>query len=32
LRIKYNPDKKGLEECRKLGKTVAEKVLKTSLS
>ena len=32
LRIKYNPDKKGLEECLKLGKTVAEKVLKTSLS
>ena len=32
LRIKYNPDKNGLEECRKLGKTVAEKLLKTSLS
>jgi flavodoxin I len=32
LRIKYNPDKKGLEECRKLGKTVAEKMLKTSIS
>ena len=32
LRIKYNPDKKGLEECRKLGKTVAEKILKTSLT
>lgn len=32
LRIKYNPDKKGLEECRKLGKTVAEKIVKTSLS
>ena len=32
LRIKYNPDKKGLEECRKLGKTVAEKILKTSIS
>ena len=32
LRIKYNPDKKGLEECRQLGKTVAEKVLKRSLS
>jgi flavodoxin I len=31
LRIKYNPDKKGLEECRKLGKTVAEKILKTRL-
>ena len=32
LRIKYNPDKKGLEECNKLGKTVAEKILKTSLT
>jgi flavorubredoxin len=32
LRIKYNPDKNGLEECRKLGKTVAEKIVKTSLS
>ena len=32
LRIKYNPDKKGLEECRKLGKSVAEKIVKTSLS
>jgi len=32
LRVKYNPDKKGLEECRKLGKTVAEKIVKTSLS
>jgi flavodoxin I len=32
LRIKYNPDEKGLEECRKLGKTVAEKILKISLS
>jgi len=32
LRIKYNPDKKGVEECRKLGKTVAEKILKTSLT
>ena len=31
LRIKYNPDKKGLDECRQLGKTVAEKILKTSL-
>ena len=29
LRIKYNPDKKGLEECRTLGKTVAEKMLNT---
>ena len=32
LRIKYNPDKKGLEECRKLGKTVAEKIVKKSIS
>ena len=32
LRIKYNPDKKGAEECFKLGKIVAEKVLKTSLT
>jgi flavodoxin I len=32
LRIKYNPDEKGLDECRELGKKVAEKVLKTSLS
>jgi len=32
LLIKYNPDEKGLEECRKLGKTVAEKILKASLS
>ncbi len=32
LRIKYNPDKKGLEECSKLGKTVAEKILKTTLN
>ncbi|MCJ7613847.1 flavodoxin domain-containing protein [Candidatus Bathyarchaeota archaeon] len=32
LRIKYNPDQKGLDECRQLGKTVAEKILKTSLS
>ncbi len=32
LRIKYNPAKNGLEECRKLGKTVAEKILKTSLT
>ena len=31
LRVKYNPDSKGLEECRKLGKTVAEKILKTSI-
>jgi flavodoxin I len=32
LRIKYNPDTKALEECRKLGKTVAEKIVKTSLT
>jgi len=32
LLAKYNPDKKRLEECRKLGKTVAEKIVKTSLS
>ena len=31
LRIKYNPDKNGLDECRKLGKAVAEKVVKKSL-
>lgn len=31
LRIKYNPDEEGLEECRRLGKTVAEKVLKNAL-
>ena len=31
LRIKYNPDKKGLEECRKLGKAVAEKIVKNDL-
>ena len=32
LRIKYNPDKKGLEECRKLGKAVAKKIVTTILS
>ena len=32
LRIKYNPDAKGLEMCHQLGKTVAEKILKTRLS
>lgn len=32
LLIKYNPDEKGLEECRRLGKTVAEKIVKASLS
>lgn len=31
LRIKYNPDKQGLEECRKLGKTIAEKIVKNAL-
>jgi len=31
LLIRYIPDEKGLEECRKLGKTVAEKVVKASL-
>lgn len=31
LRIKYNPDKNALEDCRKLGKTIAEKMLKRSL-
>lgn len=28
LLIKYTPDEKGLEECRKLGKEVAEMILK----
>jgi len=32
LLIKYNPDEKGLKECQKLGKTVAERILKASLS
>jgi len=27
LLIKYSPDEKGLEECRKLGKTVAERII-----
>lgn len=31
LRIKYNPDREGLEECRKLGKAVAEKIVKNAL-
>ena len=31
LRIKYNPDEEGLEECRKLGKTIAEKIVKNAL-
>jgi flavorubredoxin len=30
--VKYAPDEKGLEECRKLGKTVAEKIVRASLS
>jgi len=29
LRIKYTPDEKSLEECRKLGKNVAEKIAKS---
>ena len=28
LLIKYTPDEKGLEECRKLGKNVAERISK----
>jgi len=32
LLIRYNPDEKSLEDCRKLGKTVAEKIMKASLS
>ncbi len=32
LLIKYNPDEKGLEECRKLGKTVAQRILKANLN
>jgi len=32
LRIRYNPDQNGLEECRKLGKTVAKKIVTTTLS
>lgn len=31
LLIKYNPDEKGLDECRKLGKTVAERIIKAAL-
>ena len=31
LRIKYNPDQKGLEDCQKLGKSIAEKMVKASL-
>ncbi len=30
LLIKYTPDEKGLEECRKLGKNVVEQILKSS--
>ena len=30
LLIKYTPDKKGLEECYKLGKNVAEQVVESS--
>lgn len=30
LRIKYAPDEKGLEKCRKLGKAVAERIVKAS--
>jgi len=29
LLIKYTPDEMGLEECRKLGKNVAEKISKS---
>jgi len=32
LIIKYIPDEKGLEECRKLGENVAKRVVKASLS
>jgi flavodoxin I len=32
LLAKYIPDEKGLEECRKLGKTVAKRIVKASLS
>lgn len=32
LTVKYAPDKKALEECRKLGRTVAEKIVKSRLS
>jgi flavorubredoxin len=32
LLIRYIPDEKGLEECRKLGKIVAERIVKASLS
>jgi flavorubredoxin len=32
LTVKYAPDEKALEECRKLGKIVAEKIIKARLS
>jgi len=32
LLARYIPDEKGLEECRKLGKTVAERIVKAGLS
>jgi flavorubredoxin len=32
LRMRYNPDKKALEECRNLGKTVAEKIVKSHMN
>jgi hypothetical protein len=32
LLARYNPDEKSLEGCRKLGKTVAERIMKASLS
>lgn len=30
LRMRYAPNEKGLEECRKLGKAIAEKIVKAS--
>ncbi|UCE15927.1 MAG: FprA family A-type flavoprotein [Candidatus Bathyarchaeota archaeon] len=32
LLAKYNPDEKNLEECRKLGKTVAERIVRANLN
>ena len=32
LLTKYAPDEKGVEECQKLGRTVAERIVKASLS
>ena len=32
LLAKYSPDEKGAEECRELGRTVAERIVKASLS